>query len=88
MLGTFLGVTSTEGGQALLGLLVLTIGAMIRHKLEKVNVKVTGVEVLVNGRFNKALERIDQLEAAIRANGHHVPPGTLTVEESQPLSPA
>ena len=75
---TFLGVTTTEYGQAALGLLVAVIGWILHHKTHK-------IEVLVNGRFNKALERIDQLEAAIRANGHAVPPGSLVVDENKPV---
>jgi hypothetical protein len=71
---TFLGVTSTEFGQACLGLLMLVIGALIRHKLEKVTVKVTGVEVMVNGRMTQAMARIDQLEQTLIHNGHDVPP--------------
>ena len=76
-----LGVTTTEIGQALLGVLVAVIGYALHNKAHK-------IEVLVNGRFNKALERIDQLEAAIRQNGHEVPPGTLTVAEATPVSPS
>lgn len=70
------GVTEAELGQAALALLVATVGYFLHRKTHK-------IEVLVNGRFNKALERIDQLEKAIRANGHEVPAGTLTVSERE-----
>ena len=72
ILAPFLGLTSTEIGQAGLAILVAVIGYMLHHKAHK-------IEVLVNGRFDKALKRIDQLEAAIRKNGNEVPPGTLTI---------
>lgn len=74
MLAAFLAVTATEYGQAALGTLVAVIGYVLHHKAHR-------IEVLVNGRFNAALARIDQLERVIRENGHRVPPGTLTVPD-------
>ena len=74
MLAAVFGVTSTEIGQAALGLLVALVGYFLHRKTSK-------IDVIVNGRFNKALERIDQLEATIRENGHEVPAGTLALEK-------
>lgn len=75
IVATFLGVTSTEYGQAGLGLLVAVVGYVLHHKTHQ-------VQVLVNGRLDVALARIDQLEQAIRENGHTVPPGTLVLPDA------
>lgn len=73
MIATFIGVTSNEAGQGLLAILVSVVGYLLHRKSHE-------IQVLVNGRLDIALARIDQLEAAIRANGHTVPAGTLVLE--------
>lgn len=72
MIATFLGVTSTEYGQAGLAILVAVVGYVLHRKSHQ-------IQVLVNGRLDQALARIDQLEAAIRENGHAVPAGSLVL---------
>jgi hypothetical protein len=64
-------VTQTSVGDSALAILVAVIGYFLHRKSSH-------IEVMVNGRMTALLTRVDQLEAAIRSNGHVVPPAPPT----------
>lgn len=58
-------VTTTEAGQAILGLLVIVSYVSSHFKFHETKEKVDEVHVLVNSQMAAALERISELEKAL-----------------------